>query len=608
MKNKFKLGSLTRVSAVLCLIALTGCTKSCQRSSDPSTKSGSTLKVLNIHRTSAYRSLDPVKQFDQASSELIQNLYDTVLQYSYLKRPYQLETGLLETMPLRSADKLTYTFTLRKGVKFHDDECFEGGKGRELNSDDVIYTFKRFADANTNLLSYTILKGAIVGLNEFREATKKAGEKTDYSKLDISGIKKIDDHSFSMKVTRVNPLALYPLAMSQLSIVPHEAVKFYGNDFEHHPVGTGPYIMKDNQRRGEMIMIKNQDYWATYPTEGEAADRAKGLLADAGKKLPMIDEIRLPLVEEAQPAILSFQRGDLDVVGIDKDNFGNFMAITDGKVSLLPKWENKIKFTAIPGLSMECFKFNMKDPVVGGYTKEKIALRQALAHAINTANYIELMMNGRAMRLNSIVPHPIAGSEWTMPAEYYEYNVEEAKKKLQEAGYPKGEGLPEIVFEYRASTTQTRQQWEFVRNELANVGIKARANFQTFSAWLQKTEQGNFQISGAGWMADYPDAENFYQLLYGPNTPPGPNDGSYKNAEYDELYEQMRFMENTPERFAKMQRMNEIIKAQVPSLLLYNAMRVGLITPWVKNLKRNIMYHPPLKYLDIDLKRKAEGM
>jgi ABC-type transport system substrate-binding protein len=147
-----------------------------------------------------------------------------------------------------------------------------------------------------------------------------------------------------------------------------------------------------------------------------------------------------------------------------------------------------------------------------------------------------------------------------------------------------------------------------VRNELDSVGIKATANFQTFSAWIQKTELGNFQVSAGGWQADYPDAENFYQLLYGPNTPPGPNDGSYNNPEYNKLYEEMRLMENGPERFAKMARMNQIIMEDVPVILLFNQMRVGLVPQWVKYLKRNIMYNPPLKYVDIDLKRKAQGL
>jgi ABC-type transport system substrate-binding protein len=275
---------------------------------------------------------------------------------------------------------------------------------------------------------------------------------------------------------------------------------------------------------------------------------------------------------------------------------------------LQPDWAAKVNFYAMPGLSSEYLKFNMKDSLMGGYTPQKKALRQAFAYAMNTAGYIELLLNGRAAQLHSIVPHPINGSEWTNPTTYLDYNVEMAKQKLAEAGYPEGKGLPEIAVEYRSTATTVRQQWEYVRDNLAKAGIKATANFQTFSAWLQKTEKGNFQVSGAGWQADYPDAENFFQLLYGKNTPPGPNDGSFDNAEYNKLYEEIRYMENGPDRYAKFARMNEIIKEDAPVVILYNQMRVGLMTPWVRNFKRNAMYNPPLKYVDIDLDRQAKGM
>jgi ABC-type transport system substrate-binding protein len=601
--------TILRYSVLMTSLLLLGsCTKSCSSGGGSSVSSGEGKKVFVYRRTEQYRSLDPVKQFDESSSEIISNVYDTLLSYDYLKRPYQLTPALLESMPEKQADGVTYNFKLRKGVLFNDDPCFPEGKGRELTADDVIYSLKRFADANTNVLSYPLMAGFVVGMDEFREETKKAGKAADYSKLDIAGIQKTGSHEFSIKFTRVNPLALYPFAMTQTSIVPREAVEKYGDEFERHPVGSGAYFIKDASRRGEIVLAKNPRYWDTYPTEGETGDQEAGFLESAGKPLPFIDEVRMPLIEESQPAILSFQKGDIDIVNIDKDNFSKFMKSENGNITLLPEWNGKIKMYAVPGLSMENFKFNMKDPVVGGYTPQKRALRQAIGYALNIPGYIELMMNGRALPLKTIVPHPIAGSEWTQPAEYFTYNREMAAKKLVEAGYPNGQGLPPIVFEYRSATTQVRQQWEFVRNELAQVGIQATANFQTFSAWLQKTERGNFQVSGAGWQADYPDAENFYQLMYGPNVPPGPNDGSYKNDEYDKLYEEIRFMENGPERFAKMARMNQILMEDAPNIILYNQMRVGLTTPWVKNMKRNLMFNPPLKYLDVDLKRKAQGM
>jgi oligopeptide transport system substrate-binding protein len=599
--------SIFTYGAMIGLTLVASCTKCGGKDSESSSTASTGPKVFSFARTSAFRSLDPVKQFDEASSEMISNIYDTLLEYHYLKRPYELKPSLLETMPQDQGDGLTFLFPIRKGVFFNDDACFEGGKGRELRADDVIFSIKRFADANANVLSYVLMEGFVEGLDAFREQTKKEGKTIDYSKHDVSGLQKVDDYNIKVKFTRKNPLAFYPFAMQQLAIVPAECAIKYGDEFERHPVGSGPFYIKEMSRRGEIILARNPRYWDTYPAEGEAGDEEAGYLKDAGKQLPLVDEVRLPLIEESQPMLLSFQKSEIDIVAVNRDNFSKFVQKVDGELRLKDEWKDRIKLFAIPALSTEYIKFNMKNPIVGGYEPKQKALRQAFAYALNSQAYVDLMLDGRAMVLNSIVPHPIKGSELDIPAEYYKQNIEMAKQKLAEAGYPDGKGLPVIEIEYRDASALIRQQWEFHRAELEKVGIKAKANFQTFSAWLQKTEKGNFQISGAGWMADYPDAENFYQLFYGPNTPPGPNDGSYNNPEYNQLYEQIRFMENGPERYALFAKMNAILKEDAPGIFQYNQMRVGLQHKWVRNFKRNIMYNPPLKYVDVDMTEKAKG-
>ncbi len=567
-------------------------------------------KIYVYRRANSFRNLDPVKQFDEASADIVKNIYSTLLQYKYLVRPYELGPELALQMPELSADKMEYTFTLRQDARFVDDACFPSGQGRVVTADDVIYSLKRFADANVNVQSYTLMQGFIAGMDEFREQTRKLGSKTDYDRLQIAGLTKVDDFKFKMRLTRPNPLALYPLAASQLAIVPKEAVQHYGVEFERHPVGSGPFYIKDLARRGVMILAKNPHYFETYPREGSAEDEASGHLVAAGTKLPLIDEVHMPLIEESQPAMLSFLKGEIDLVDVDKDNFVK-MAYrdTDGTFKLKDDYKDKFAIYYEPGTSTELYKFNMKDKVVGGYDNKHKALRQAIAYALDVPAYLELLRNGRGLPSKTIVPHSIAGSETdNPPQQFFSHNLEMAKKKLIEAGYPEGRGLPPIVFEYRASTIQTRQDFEFERAQLAKVGIKAEANFQTFSAWLQKTEMGNYQVSSAGWQADFPDAENFYQLMYSRNLPPGPNDGSYKNAAYDKLYEQIRFMPNGPERYALFQQMNDILFEDVPAIFTWNAMRVGLYQRWVKNFRRNMLHNPPLRYIDIDLATKGEGL
>ena len=600
----------TFVIAMLTLAAPTACTKKNEQSKQQSIKVAPDGKKIFYHyRTSAHKTLDPMKQFDAASAQIVQNLFDTLLHYSYLQRPYQLEPLLLEKMPEQQDDKVTYLFTLKKGVYFNDDPAFKDGKGRELKVDDVIYSIKRFADFSVNDLSYVLIAGMIEGLDQFRDKTEELSKKNkpvNYDALPVSGLKKLDDYRLQIKFTSDNPLVLYPLAFSGLSMVAREAVEKYGDQFQEHPVGTGPFYMKEYSRRGKMILAKNPRYHQTYPTEGSAEDKAAGLLDDAGKQLPFVDEVHLPLIEETQPAMLKFKNGDIYWIAMNKDEFNNlaYKDKNDGKFHLKKPHDEQYNIYDENYLSTEYFKFGMRDKIVGSNK----ALRQAIAYALNQEDFIDLMFNGRAMASSTIVPLPIAGSQRQVGDYWYEYNKEMAKKKLAEAGYPGGKGLPELVIEYRSTSKDVRQYFEYIRNELAQVGIKVVGNFQTFSNFLKKTNAGNFQIASAGWAADYPDAENFYQLLYSKNKAPGPNDGNYENKKYDELFEKAKFMPNGPERFELFKQMNEIVKEDVPVILRYNQIAVGLLQKNVRNFKRNMMHDFPYKYYNLEMPqtKKAE--
>lgn len=240
----------------------------------PEEKAGK--KIFKYSRGNAFRSLDPMKQFDASSSAIITNVYDPLLEYAYLARPYKLKPSLLTKMPEQQADKVTYIFEMKKDVKFHDADCFEGGKGREVTADDAIYSIKRFADANVNRLSWSLFEGFVVGLDDFRKKTAEMGKDTNYDKMPVSGIKKLDKYRFSIQFTRDNPLAFYPMAMGQMSVVPREAVEKYGDEFERKPVGTGPFYVKKMDRQGTIILAKNENYHQNYPTEGAPGDKEKG--------------------------------------------------------------------------------------------------------------------------------------------------------------------------------------------------------------------------------------------------------------------------------------------------------------------------------------------
>jgi oligopeptide transport system substrate-binding protein len=560
-------------------------------------------KILNFPRTGQFESLDPVRQFDEVSSEIVTQIYSTLLTYSYLERPYKLVPDLLESMPEISKDGLTYSFRLRKGVLFHDDPCFPGGKGRALTSDDVLYSLLRFADSRLNNKSWFALEGAVVGLDAFRAATAKAAPGADVTQLGVAGFKKIDATLFTLRLTHPNPLILFSLALVSSGIVPHEAVAKYQDQFGVHPVGTGPFMMHDVDRKGVLHLVRNPNFYGVYPAAGAPGDAENGLLKDAGKKLPLVDGIDMPLIEEAQPAALMFLKGQLDWRGLDRANFSKLVKReANGSWRIADEYASKFDIYWTRGNDVTYYGINQKDPLLG---KNKL-LRQALAHLVDTPAEINVLLNGRGEKLQSIVPIDLPGSEHDTGATARGYDLAAAKRLLAQAGYPGGQGLPALTVSFGSTSVATHNLFDQLKAKFAAAGVQLKGDFTDNPTFIKNIEGGKAQIFSYGWVADYPDAEEFYQLLYSKNVAPGPNGSSFADAGYDKAYEASRYMPNGPERYAYFKTMNEIIKDQVPVILGYNTLRFGITQKWLRNFKRNLML-PEFSFLDIDLARKGKG-
>ena len=563
----------------------------------------SSPKQVTVARSAQFDSLDPVRQNDAVSFELVALVYSTLLKYHYLARPLQLEPDLLASLPALSADKLTYTFTLRRGVRFHDDACFPGGQGRELNADDVLFSLKRFADANLNTKSWFAIEGSVVGMDEFRAATKKAGSGADYRKLEITGFTKLDNHRFSILLTHPNPLFLTALSYASAGIVPAEAVLQYGDAFGTHPVGTGPFTLRDVQRKGVLRFEKYARYHGIYPATGAPGDAEKGLLKDAGRKLPLIDVLEMPLIEETQPAVLKFQRGELDIAALDRANFTKMVVRTeDGGFRLADAFAGRFNIYTTPGQDMAYFGFNMRDPLLG---RNKV-LRQALAHLVDTRGAIELLSNGRGIKLQSIVSIAVPGNERDTGAVFREYDLAAARKLLAEAGFADGKGLPTLTVSYPDASPDTRVAFDFLKAKFAASGVQIKAVFTDNAAFIKNVEGGNYQMLAYGWVGD-PDASDFYQQLYSKNIGAGSNLTGFSHAAYDRAYEASHFMPNGAERYQLFKAMNDILRDEVPMIFTVNSVRFGLTQKWLSNFKRNQLA-PEYPYVDVDMALKKKGL
>jgi oligopeptide transport system substrate-binding protein len=574
--------------SVVVLIASVGCTK----------KVDLDEKVLNLTVTAKVKGFDPVDAGDTYSSGEIARIYEGLLTYHYLKRPYELIPHLAEAMPEVSADGKTYTFKIKKGIKFHDNKCFPGGKGRELKAEDFVFSVKRMADAKNVSTGWWLLDGKIKGLNEWRDKYASA-DKVNYDEV-VEGVKSLDDHTLQFVLKDEYPQFLYALAMSYTYAVPREAVEFYGKDFINNPVGTGPFITGTYTQANRIEYVRNPNYHDVfYPTEGSEGDKEAGLLADAGKKLPLVDKIVVNIQVESQPAWLSFEKGKTDYFGIPKDQFDAVVNPDQGISDAYAKKGIILEIT--PDLDITYMAFNHEDPLF----KNNVKLRQAMSMAYNENESNTLFYNDRGIIAQTILPPGIGGYDPNYRNPYKEYNIAKAKKLLAEAGYPEAKGLPVIEYDTVANTV-SRQMSEYFKKQMEQIGIKVQINSHTWPQLTKKVKTKQSQMFGMAWVGDYPDAENFLQLLYGPNSSPGPNGGNYNNPEFNKLFDVATKMQPSPKRDELYKKLAQMAAEDVA--YIYGVHRTSFLVKhsWLKNYKFSTFSHGNEKYLNIDLKQKQE--
>jgi oligopeptide transport system substrate-binding protein len=579
--------------AVAVALAMTGCTKKRFDENDNS---------LNLVLRANVKGLDPASANDLYSSTVITQMYEGLLAYNYLKRPFTLQAALAESMPEISKDGLTYTFKIKKGVKFHDNPAFPDGKGREVTAQDFVYSWKRLADPRNTSEGFWIFDGKIKGLNEWASAVKN--EKANYE-TPVEGLQTPDSHTLVIKLNGVYHQLAYVLAMPFSAVVPREAVEKYGKEFLNNPVGTGPFVLEkpsDWVRNSKITLKKNPNYRPDfYPTEGMPGDAEKGLLADAGKQLPLVDKLVFSEIVEDQPRWQNGLKGNFDWVEIPKDNFDNAVA-KDDRTKIVPDLAAKgLALDITPALDVTYIGFNMVDPVLG---KNKL-LRQAMSKAFDSNTYIQKFLNGRGIAAQGPVPPGIDSYEDAFKNPNSAFNIEEAKALLTKAGFPEGKGLPEFQYEGLSDST-ARQGAEFFVQAMAAIGIKVKINSNTWPQFQEKIKAQKAQIFGIAWGADYPDAQNFFQLFYSKNKTPGPNDTSFNSPEFDKAYEAALKLPPGTERTKLYHKMRDIVADESP--WIFNAHRLGykLVHGWVGNFKWTEVANDYPKYIRIDAKKRAE--
>lgn len=629
--------------------------------------------------------LDPVQSYSSNEIQFTAQIYEPPLQYHYLKRPFVLIPSTIKEMPVvkyfdhednQLADDAQvkdiaysiYEISIKPGILFQphpalakneqgdwlyheliDKELvsifklsdFSQTDTRELTAHDYVYQIKRLAHPKLHSPIYGLMADYIVGLKEYASMLKQIaqdqskGERyLDLREHELEGVQAVDTYTYHIKINGKYPQFIYWLAMPFFAPIPWEADRFYSQSgliqknitLDWYPIGTGPYMLTENNPNLRMVLEKNPNFRGEYyPMEGMPGDEETGLLVDAGKELPFIDKIIYTREKESIPRWNKFLQGYYDATGIGSDSFDQAVQLVgQGEATVTDEMASQgIRLETTVAVSTYYMGFNMLDPVVGGSDERQREsarkLRQAISIAVDYEEFISIFANGRGLSAQSPIAPGIAGyyegQEGINPVVYDWINGQPQRKSIQvartllaEAGYPGGidqrTGAPLILyFDVTARSSEDRSRLDWMRKQFQKINIQLVVRSTDYNRFQDKIRKGNAQIFEWGWNADYPDPENFLFLLYGPQRKVennGENAANYNNTEYNQLFEQMKNMENGAKRQQIIHRMLGILHDDAPWLWGYHPKDYGLYHSWYQNVKPNRISNNNLKYFRID--------
>jgi len=559
--------------------------------------------VLYSTHPAKIRGLDPGDIGDQTSALIASQMFECLYQYHYLKRPYQLIPCLAEDMPSISPDGLVWTIKIKTGLRFADDKCFENGKGREVTANDFVFAWKRIANIKYLSKNWWVFDGKIIGLDEFREYTKtcKTDKAVDYN-TPVDGLQTPDNYTLIIKLKQPWPQMVDMLAHLPTAPIAKEAVDYYQKDIINHPVGTGPYTLKIWRRGSYIEMVKNPNFRDEfYPSEGEPNDAADGLLADAGKKLPLTNRIVSVLIQEDPPRWFLFLQGKIDVSGIPKDNFSEAI---DMRRELTPEMQARnIKLTKFRDPSTYWIGFNMEDKIIG----KNLPLRKALASAVDRDKYISLFTNNRGEPAYGFVPPLMSSYNPDIKnISQTAYDSNNARKYRAEAEKLYGGKIPTLTLAVPSTDAIARQEGDFLKRCFNAAGLDVDMDYMDWPIFQDKIKTKSAQMLMLGWAAEIPDAEKFLQLFYSKNASPGSNNFNYSNPEFDKLYETSSIMPDSPQRDALYRQAEEIVVKDCPAIFMMHGAAFILTHDWAMNIKPHAFAYGLSKYRRVDQKKKND--
>jgi peptide/nickel transport system substrate-binding protein len=534
-----------------------------------------------MNETENIRSLDPTGINDVVSHHVSHQIYDLLID---LDSNLKLVPALAHRWGI-SEDGLLYTFHLRKDAKFHDNACFPGGKGRFMNASDVKYSFDRILDPRTGSLGFDYYKNYVDGAKQFIDEVNKAALENRNPKINsVTGFIVKDDSTFQIRLNKPFGPFIYYMCLGFGYVLPREAVEKYGKDYFQNPVGTGAFIFENWTPDLEINLRKNPDYWGKD---------------EFGNQLPYVDHVKFRFIKDLSQQLLEFKNGNIDESYRIPTEL--FRSVVNEDKTLTAEYSGFI-LQRTPSLTIQYYGF-----LTSGKIFNSIKVRQAFNYAIDRDKIIKYVLNGQAAGpgTHGIVP-PVMPNYNAKNINGYFFDIEKAKQLLAEAGYPGGKGFPEIVLQLNEGGGRNTQVAEAIQNMLKEIGITAKLQLLQFAQHLDNIDAGRVDFFRLGWVADYPDPENFLNLLYGKNVPDNPKDKSpinsfrYKNRKFDELFEKAISIIDIDERNKLYEEAEQIAVSEAPVLFIFYDEDYRLLQPYVRGYSLDPMHRVNFRRLWLD--------
>lgn len=604
--QRFKARTLSKTGMAICL-ALSGLISSTlpMQASAAKPEFADPEKVLRTIFPVAETGFDPAATRDLYSNAINEMIFERLYTYDYLASPAKIIPETADGLPVISADGKTYTIKLKKGTYFTPDPAFNGKK-RELTVEDYVYSFKRLMDPKLASTHTWLLEDKIEGLDQLVAQAKKTG-KFDYS-AKIPGFEIVDKYTLRLHLTRPDFNLPMILAYTALSAVAREVIEKYQDaqgQVMANPVGTGPFKLIEWVRGAKMVLDANTDFRPTYWDFQASSDPEdqKIVAAMKGKRMPQVGRVLVNVILEDQSRLLAFQKDEIDLFQL----YGGLAPQVLNQGKLKPDYVQRgIQMSRIIDPELTVYYWNMQDPVFGGLSKEKIALRRAMAMAHNVEEEIQMVDNGQAIPLQYPIPPGVVGHDPNYRSSV-QFNPAAANALLDKFGYKKGkdgyrtlpDGKPLEIVHTAQTESRGHMQAEVWKKSYDRIGIRMRAEFRPFSEILKAEKQCQLTQRISPWLADYPDGDNFMQLFYSKNIHLN-NNGCASIPEFDKLYEQSQKLPAGPERdllYHKMTRVMELNAAQRVGFARY---RIMLAQPRVIGYKKHPIMHVEWLQVDID--------